>query len=305
MAEHPYRNLMPLSPKELSLHHFGAEGVLDLPDFQWQFHINRIEDVFAKIRFPLAPHRKTVYDFIFLAEGTTARSKDLHRFEFGRNTFFFLPALQISAHEYMSADAKGFFCHFNADILNNLFPNTPFYDNFPFWQFSAHPLVTINDAMREPILNILNRLLSEYESNPSPSPAILSAYLVTLFTELSIVKTASVLTSQHSALRLTEKYKDLLSRSIYSHHKVTEYASMMAITPDHLNKCVKSTLGKTAQELLSDRIILEAKVLLKQTALSVSEIAFKFAETNPSDFARFFKAKTGFTPKEYRRQGAM
>ena len=79
----------------------------------------------------------------------------------------------------------------------------------------------------------------------------------------------------------------------------------MAITADHLNKCVKTTLGKTAQELMADMIILEAKVLLKQTPLSVSEIAFKFSETNPSDFTRFFKAKTGMTPKEYRREAAV
>ncbi|WP_245859826.1 helix-turn-helix domain-containing protein [Spirosoma aerolatum] len=293
---------MPLSPKELSLHHFGAEGVLNLSDFQLLFHINRIEDVVAKIKFPLAPHRKTVYDFIFLAEGTTARSKDLYRFEFGRNTFFFLPALQISAHEYMSADAKGFFCHFDADLINAIFPKAPFYDTFPFWQFSANPLVTVNDTLREPILNILNRLLDEYESNPSPNMTILGAYLFTLFTELSTVNPTPIVATQHSALRFTEKYTNLLSRYIYSHHKVTDYASMMAITADHLNKCVKSTLGKTAQELLADMIILEAKVLLKQTVLSVSEIAFKFSETNPSDFARFFKAKTGLTPKEYRRQ---
>ncbi|MBN8826845.1 MULTISPECIES: AraC family transcriptional regulator [unclassified Spirosoma] len=302
MAEHPYKNLMPLSPKELSLHHFGAEEALNLSDFQLLFHINRIEDVFTKIRFPLAPHRKTVYDFIFLAEGTTARSKDLHRFEFGRNTFFFLPALQISAHEYMSADAKGFFCHFDAALLNAIFPKAPFYDTFPFWQFSANPLITIHDSLREPILNILNRLLDEYESKPSPNPAILGAYLFALFTELNAVETTSVAATQHSAIRFTEKYTNLLSHYIYTHHKVTDYASMMAITPDHLNKCVKSTVGKTAQELLSDRIILEAKVLLKQTVLSVSEIAFKFSETNPSDFARFFKARTGLTPKEYRRQ---
>jgi YesN/AraC family two-component response regulator len=76
---------------------------------------------------------------------------------------------------------------------------------------------------------------------------------------------------------------------------------MLAITPDHLNKCVKATIGKTSQELLADMIILEAKVLLKQTSLSISEIAFKFSETNPSDFSRFFKNKIGLSPKEFRQ----
>lgn len=305
MAELHFRNIMPLSPKELQQHHFGNEEVMSVTDFQRLFHINRLEDLVSKINFPLPPHRKTVFDFIFLTEGTSSRSKDLHRFTFGRNTFFFLPALQISTHEYMSPDATGFFCHFDAELFNALFPKTPFYEDFPFWHFSGHPLVTVNDDLRGTVLHILNRLLAEYEKAPVPNRAVLMAYLFTLFTELKTIQLPGTTASQHSALRITGKYKNLLSRHIYQLHKVTDYACLMAITADHLNKCVKTTLGKTAQELMADMIILEAKVLLKQTPLSVSEIAFKFSETNPSDFTRFFKAKTGMTPKEYRREAAV
>lgn len=64
---------------------------------------------------------------------------------------------------------------------------------------------------------------------------------------------------------------------------------------------IKATIGKISQELLADMIILEAKVLLKQTSLSISEIVFKFSETNPSDFSRFFKNKIELSPKEFRQ----
>lgn len=294
--------IAPLTPRELNIHHFGIEWKMPMADFHNLFHINRIEDVVTKIKFPLPPHRKTVFDFFFLTEGHTIRGKGLHRYEFSRNTFFFLPALQISTHEYLSPDAKGVFCHFDADIFTKLFPHTPFNEEFDFWHFSGYPLVEISDSLAGPVLNILNRLLSEYQSNKSLNTNLISAYLLALFTELSLVKKVTVSTSQNAAVRVTERYKNLLSQHIYETPKVTAYASMLAITPDHLNKCVKATLGKTSQELLADMILLEAKVLLKQTSLSISEIAFKFAESNPSDFTRFFKAKTGLTPKEYRQQ---
>jgi AraC family transcriptional activator of pobA len=45
---------------------------------------------------------------------------------------------------------------------------------------------------------------------------------------------------------------------------------------------------------------MEAKALLRQTSLSVSEIAFKIGKEDPSDFARFFKSKSGLTPSQYR-----
>ncbi|GAA4394989.1 hypothetical protein GCM10023187_01390 [Nibrella viscosa] len=296
------QKIAPLSPRELNIHHFGLEWTMPMAEFHHLFHINRIEDVITKIKFPLLPHRKTVFDFLFLTEGRSTRSKGLHRYEFSRNTFFFLPAFQISTHEYLSPDAKGFFCHFDAEIFNRLIPHTPFQEEFSFWQFSGDPLVHINDPLIQPVLNILNRLLTEYESNQSLNTILITAYLLTLFTELSIVRKGTGPPPQNAAVRVTEKYKNLLSQHIYQTHKVTEYASMLAVTPDHLNKCVKATIGKTSQELLSDMIILEAKVLLKQTPLSISEIAFKFSETNPSDFTRFFKAKTGLTPREFRQR---
>ena len=132
MAQPDVKKLPPLSPKELNLHHFGPEGGMLITNSHHLFHINRIEDVVGKLKFPLQPHRKTVYDFLFLTAGHTIRSKGLHRCEFGPNTFFFLPAYQISTHEYMSPDTKGFFCHFDAEIFNGLFPNTPFYEDFVF-----------------------------------------------------------------------------------------------------------------------------------------------------------------------------
>ena len=76
---------------------------------------------------------------------------------------------------------------------------------------------------------------------------------------------------------------------------------MLSVTPNHLNKCVKSTIGKSAHDLLSEMILLEAKVLLKQTSLSVSEIAYQVGRNEISDFGRFFKSGTGLTPGEYRK----
>lgn len=293
--------IAPLSPNELNIHHFGDEWKMNVGDFHHLFHINRVEEVLPKIKFPLQPHRKTVFDFFFLTEGHSIRSKGLHEYKFEKNTFFFLPAYQISTHEYISKEAKGYFCHFDSEIFSKLFPNNQLAEQFSFWQFSGEPLVEVNENIQQPIINILGRLLFEYETNKSLNTNLITAYLLTLFTELSVFQKAQVNLPKNAALRVTEKYKNLLSQHIYKTNKVADYASMLAITPDHLNKCVKVTIGRTSQELLADMIILEAKVLLKQTNLSISEIAFRFSETNPSDFTRFFKGKTGASPKEFRK----
>ena len=87
---------------------------------------------------------------------------------------------------------------------------------------------------------------------------------------------------------------------IYEKKSVQEFADYLSVSPNHLNKSVKITTGKSAHELLEEMRILEAKVLLSQTELSIGEIAFRLGKVDPSDFSRFFRAKTHLTPKQYR-----
>jgi hypothetical protein len=70
-----------------------------------QFHINRLEGVIEHMNFPLPPHRQTVNDFVLLTSGTSTGAKDLTSMFSSSDTFFFLPAYQISTHEFMSPDA--------------------------------------------------------------------------------------------------------------------------------------------------------------------------------------------------------
>jgi len=124
--------------------------------------------------------------------------------------------------------------------------------------------------------------------------------LIAVFTELKIFVGSSKPSISNSAYLITEQYKKNLSQYIYEKQKITDYAEMMAISPNHLNKCVKTTTGKSAIDLLNEMLLLEAKVLLKQTDLTVTEIAYKLGKNEIGNFARFFKSQTGMRPSEYR-----
>ncbi|MBL7817899.1 MAG: AraC family transcriptional regulator [Saprospiraceae bacterium] len=287
---------------EMSVHHFGTERFnLISSSFHNLFHINKLEDYRDKIHFPLPPHRKPVYDFLFLTKGMTRRSKALSPYEIGENTFFFMPAYQITNHEFMSTDIEGYFCHFNFDIFTNNLPQHNILRDFPFLQFIGNPCVTVDEAITPFIINILKRLETEYKKDKIEQFDIIAVYLLTLFTEVNRFYTPSVPAKKNTALMIAQNFKDALSRHIHEKQKVTEYADLLAVSPNHLNKSVKAATGKSAQDLLNDMIVLEAKVLLKQTDLQISEIAYKLSQQNHSDFSRFFKSKTGMTPKEYKQ----
>ena len=93
-------------------------------------------------------------------------------------------------------------------------------------------------------------------------------------------------------IMLEENYKQL--------HLVNDYSKLLHISSKKLNQIVKTYTGKLSLELIHERIISEAKRILKYSSASIKEIAFDLNFTDTAHFTNFFKSKTGFTPQEFR-----
>jgi len=263
-----------------------------------KFHIERIENYKNNLKLPLAPHRRSVYFFVFITKGKVIRSRALTNYEIEANHFFFLAADQITTIEYVSEDVEGFYCHFNPDIFNQSFMKINLQKEFSFLQLTSEPLLKIDTSDR--IIQILQILLDEKTNNIQERFEMIPLYLFTLFTELRYYSHPLQQSTQNASTILTQRYKNALSEFVHDKKTVQEFADYLAVSPNHLHKCVKSITGKSAHELLEDMRILEAKVLLKQTGLSIGEIAYKIGKFDPSDFSRFFRIKTGISPRDYR-----
>lgn len=292
------RDIPILEGQALQKHHFGSSLNETLGNSL--FHISRLEDNRAKISFPLPPHRKTVYDLIFLKKGDSIRNKGLNEYLFSRNQVFCLPALQITSHKSMSEDCEGYFLHFSMELMADV---QAMLSPFRFLKFHANPIITVPNAEVNAIENICERLLSLYENEKlEQCKKLIVWYMMSLFTELNRFSLPDDSCKKDTASRISQQFKDALTQGIYSYRTINEFADILNVSPNHLNKCVKKTLNKTAQSLLNEMLILEAKSLLKYSELSVYEIAFKLFKSTPSNFSRFFKKYTGLTPNEFRNQ---
>ena len=69
-----------------------------------------------------------------------------------------------------------------------------------------------------------------------------------------------------------------------------------------LNKVLKTSIGKTTQTIIQERIVEEANVFLRHTSLSVKEIAWCLHFLETSHFQNFYKRQTGVTPIQYRKE---
>ncbi len=81
---------------------------------------------------------------------------------------------------------------------------------------------------------------------------------------------------------------------------VAYFADKCCFSPGYFGEMIKSETGRTAQDFISDFITTRAKQLLSDESLAVSEIAYRLGFDYPQHFVRFFKRRTGLTPKQFR-----
>lgn len=82
--------------------------------------------------------------------------------------------------------------------------------------------------------------------------------------------------------------------------KASQFADYLNVHVNHLNRAVKETLNKTTTQVISERILQEAKNLLRNSTLSVAEIAHVLGFTETTHFNNFFRKYTDNTPTNYR-----
>lgn len=98
------------------------------------------------------------------------------------------------------------------------------------------------------------------------------------------------------------KFSQLVEAHYTTHHNVADYADMLNITPKALSKRISRHSPKSPNDIIKERIILEAKRLLIHTTLSVKEIGYKLGYEDPAYFVRLFTNQVDTSPLLFRKK---
>ena len=99
---------------------------------------------------------------------------------------------------------------------------------------------------------------------------------------------------------LVDCFLVLVQQNFKDQRQIEYYARKLGVTPKHLSRILKQYTGFTAADWIKNYLLLEAKVMLKSSTLSMGQIAMQLNLPSQSFFAKFFKNATGLTPKQYR-----
>ena len=179
-------------------------------------------------------------------------------------------------------------------------------DRFSFFDSVSRHIMPVTAPQSATITACLRGIQRTYD-NPHPYRTELLRNLISnLLYEAAAIYDQQRVISQAVQTRsqvLASEFRKLVTLHGSTERSVKFYADELAITPKYLTEIVKEATGKTAGASIEDIVILEAKVLLQNPALAVSQIADRLHFSDPSTFSKFFKKSTGISPIAYKQAG--
>jgi len=210
---------------------------------------------------------------------------------------------QIFSKCNISEDAFGYYLMFNPPFLEPLIPAERIAEEFPFFHYAGVPFFQLGPVVLRRAEELLLRINEELVHDLPEKVTAIRLYLYMMMLEMKRSYIEQGMGSYEGipeSTALVMRYRKLVGQHYLEKQQVADYAGLLYVTPNHLNRTVKDVTGRTASAHITEMILLEAKSLLQYTDLSMAEIAWRLRFSEPSSFHRFFKKETGRTPLEYR-----
>jgi AraC family transcriptional regulator, transcriptional activator of pobA len=206
------------------------------------------------------------------------------------------------------ADQKGWFCIFTEEFLVHS-KSGIMLDQLPIFKPGGFPVFTITASQAEEIEGVFSKMARELASGYAYKFDLLRNYVIELIHLGQKLQPVNALNPANTAAaRVSSLFMELLERQFpidSPHHQLklrtaSDYAAALAVHVNHLNKVLKESLGKTTTEVITNRIIQEAKIMLKQTSWNISEIAYALGFEELAHFSNFFRKQTSLSPGSFR-----
>jgi AraC family transcriptional activator of pobA len=273
------------------------------------FNVFNIQELFEKMKLkPVMPYDRRAYFKISLIRGKNRVEYADRVIEIEEHALLF--ATPKIPYNYVPLDTQqsGDFCVFTTEFLTKDKSGIDL-DKLPIFQTDGYPVFQLTGEETIAIDLIFKKIHQEINSDYVYKYDLIRNYVAELIHFGQKLQPVTALYSKHnSATRVSSLFAELLERQFpiesprqrLELKSAKDFATRLAVHVNHLNKVLKENTGKTTTEIISDRLIHEAKILLKQTDWNISEIAYSLGFEELAHFSNFFKKQTKLTPVAFR-----
>jgi AraC family transcriptional regulator, transcriptional activator of pobA len=248
--------------------------------------------------------RNNYYSLIWVTEGHGKLKADFAEYDFGKNTLFAFSPYQ--PFMFSARSLKGIAIQFHPDFFCIHKHQTEVACHGVLFNNIYQPPFTFVDESSASTFNmLLGQMKSEMKNAAMAQFEILVSYLKIFLITSSRLKTEQQPEALEMVMDTKEPFilqslKEAIERDFKKKHSPADYAETLNISSKALAKITKSYFNKTITELISERIIIEAKRELYLTKKTVKEIAYELGYEDEHYFSRFFKVNADISPHFYR-----
>jgi len=258
-----------------------------------QLHHSRIEK----------PHKHNFYAVFLFVSGTGIHEIDFKKYEVKPGSVFFLYPGQTHSWN-LSDDSDGYLFFHTEDFYEMAYLNNSIKD-YPFFESNySDKCIYLEAENTQLIKSIFENLLQESIKDDWKKKQLILSYLTQIYIHLNrLMEHQSVVnfTELRHYQTIFSKFEKLVDTHFIDKKSASAYANLLNISQKHLNRIVKSITQKTTTEIITERIVLEAKRQLLYTDKTLNEIASDLGFVDYTYFSRLFKKQVLVTATEFRK----
>ena len=200
----------------------------------------------------------------------------------------------------------GFYCIFNQHFFHQFGD----LNQYSVFQPGGNHVFELSDEQVFQITGIYKKMFEEINSDYLHKYDVLRNLVFELL-HFGMKIQPAVKSENHlinASQRISTMFLELLERQFpidedhqsFSLRSASDFSSQLNVHVNHLNRALKETTDKTTSQIIGERILQEAKILLKHSAWTVSEIAYALGFNEVTHFNNFFKKHVQLSPLKFR-----
>jgi len=247
------------------------------------------------------PHRHNFYHLVLFIKGAGYHTIDFTQFKVRPFEIYFMIPGQVHSWQF-EGETDGYIINFSENLFRSFLLNPNWFEKFSFFSgLSEDGVLKISANIKSKVIQLFEEILEL--TTKENGQDLIRLLVLQIFTLLEQTVNGTNKKAIPAAKQvLFRNFRRLIDQYYKTTRLPKEYAGLLYITPNHLNALCRDVSGKSAGELIRDRVLLEAKRLLTNAGMTITEIAYNLDFQDNSYFTRFFKKSTGSTPDEFRKQ---
>ncbi len=264
------------------------------------------------IRLPCKTEVSFVFDFYAVLLDRNFKGKMKYgqqQSDFDEGVLFLMSPGQVFEVDVQEmADRSGWLLIIHPEFLWST-PLAKIIKQYGFFEYSINEALFLSDKEEATIVSIMQNIAYEYQTNIDKfSQPVIIAQLELLLTYADRFYQRQFITRKKTNHQILNRLEELLANYFNSDDLIkrglptVQYiAEQLNVSPKYLSNLLRVLTGQSAQQHIHDKLLEQAKEKLSATDLTVSEIAYGLGFEHLQSFSKFFKAKTKFSPLEFRQ----